>query len=360
MGSLYNVVMSYPLVICLLSASQIRNVQSIDPVELYLKPQYTEEGEYLKDYLIYNDVGEDDQEFLPRSLHVAFKIITTDYSLTNVATGSAEYQNIKDNATAAIEKTFDFNIKQLKVVNIRKYKKDNEGLIFGFIRLHNEEDTKAVESLMKEHFLNGSIGGLSVSDGFCSSLREVEHNSVIHISIQFWNEPWLYGLEDETSDARRDTTDNMLHLIQPRFRMIFGEHYYRTVIADLQRTPDSMVVHAYVLLDPDKDNLYHSYTVWFSSEGHVKFGRWILFPANIHVERAQLVPNRYWSYLSDRTYFAPMAFSSKDPLITITLPTFCVGMSVIVVVVGTLSLYHYLAYVRGRDKLKLSSPQTNT
>ena len=38
--------------------------------------------------------------------------------------------------------------------------------------------------------------------GFCSSLREVEHNSVIHISIQFWNEPWLYGLEDEKSDAR--------------------------------------------------------------------------------------------------------------------------------------------------------------
>ena len=55
----------------------------------------------------------------------------------------------------------------------------------------------------------------------------------------------------------------MLHLIQPRFRMIFGEHYYRTVIADLQRTPDSMVVHAYILLDPDKDNLYHSYTVWW-------------------------------------------------------------------------------------------------
>ena len=44
-----------------------------------------------------------------------------------------------------------------------KYKKDV--LIFGFIRLHNEEDTKAVESLMKEYFLNGSIGDLSVSHG---------------------------------------------------------------------------------------------------------------------------------------------------------------------------------------------------
>ena len=185
----------------------------------------------------------------------------------------------------------------------------------------------------------------------------------------------------------------MLHLIQPRFRMIFGEHYYRTVIADLQRTPDSMVVHAYVLLDPDKDNLYHSYTVWwdfsqsfhwtvslshsllssrFSSEGHVKFGKWILFPANIHVERSQLVPNRfyfnphsgisqltsghsrYWKYLSDRSYFAPMAFSTSDPLITITLPAFFAVMSVILLVVGILSVGHYLAYIRGGEKLTLS------
>ena len=101
-----------------------------------------------------------------------------------------------------------------------KYKKDV--LIFGFIRLHNEEDTKAVESLMKEYFLNGSIGELTVSHGimatvgltqrtdcilsagFCSSLREVEYNSVIHISIQFWNEPWFYGMEDENSDIRSD------------------------------------------------------------------------------------------------------------------------------------------------------------
>ena len=51
---------------------------------------------------------------------------------------------------------------------------------------------------------------------------------------------------------------------------------------------------------------------------------------------------------------APKAFSTSDPLITITLPTFCAGMSVIVVVVGTLSIYHYLGYSRGGEKLKLS------
>ena len=86
-------------------------------------------------------------------------------------------------------------------------------------------------------------------------------------------------------------TDVFLHLIQPKFRSIFGEHYYRyfcriveiflyifslvsskscvaankskikmlrTVISSLYCTSsdDSMVVQAYVLLDPNKENLY--------------------------------------------------------------------------------------------------------
>ena len=100
--SLYNVVMTQPLLaICLLSASQIGNVQSIDPIELYLKRQYTQEGEYIKEYLHYNDVGEEEQKLLPGSLHVAFKIITTDYNLTEVARSSAEYESIKNNATTS-------------------------------------------------------------------------------------------------------------------------------------------------------------------------------------------------------------------------------------------------------------------
>ena len=108
------------LAICLLSAWQIGNVLSIDPIELYLKPQYTQEGEYIKEYLHYNDVGEQEQKLLPGSLHIAFKIITTDYNLTEVARSSAEYESIKTNATNSIESTFDFvNIKQLKVLDIR-------------------------------------------------------------------------------------------------------------------------------------------------------------------------------------------------------------------------------------------------
>ena len=185
----------------------------------------------------------------------------------------------------------------------------------------------------------------------------------------------------------------MLHLIQPRFRMIFGEHYYRTVIADLQRTPDSMVVHAYVLLDPDKDNLYHSYTVWWgggwfpggslnynccppgfplkamsSLDGgfcsRQMFTSRDLSWFQIGFTLTLIIPNiyytgtsrysRYWKYLSDRSYFAPMAFSTSNPLVSITLPAFCAVVSVIVLVVGTLSFAHYLAYIKGGEKLKIS------
>ena len=74
-------------------------------------------------------------------------------------------------------------------------------------------------------------------------MRGVELDTVIHISIQFWKEPWPYGMENEKTEIRsfkkgnqageisfffrRNTTDIMLHLIQPRFKNIFGEHYYR-------------------------------------------------------------------------------------------------------------------------------------
>ena len=92
----------------------------------------------------------------------------------------------------------------------------------------------------------------------------------------------------------------------------------RTVISSLYCTSsdDSMVVQAYVLLDPNKENLYFrqellpkietkafskkcsekitkvfltffpiSTTPWFSNEGWVKFGRWVLFPSNVAVSK---------------------------------------------------------------------------
>ena len=78
------------------------------------------------------------------------------------------------------------------------------------------------------------------------NMRGVEHDTVIHLSIQFWKEPWPFGMENEKTEIRsisnrrrpimknllcffrRNTTDIMLHLIQPRFKNIFGEHYYRS------------------------------------------------------------------------------------------------------------------------------------
>ena len=48
------------------------------------------------------------------------------------------------------------------------------------------------------------INNIILVIGFCSALREVEYNSVIHISLQFWNEPWPYGMDDENTDIRQD------------------------------------------------------------------------------------------------------------------------------------------------------------
>lgn len=144
----------------------------------------------------------------------------------------------------------------------------------------------------------------------------------------------------------------MLHLIQPRFKSIFGEHYYRTVISDFQKTPDSMIVHAYVLLDPDKDNLYHSYTVWFSSEGYVHFGRWILFPSNVNAERAVVVPEKFWKYLSDRSYFAPMAFKKGNPIVTTTIPAFFIGSLGIILILTSMTFCNKLSFRDPESKLK--------
>ena len=34
------------------------------------------------------------------------------------------------------------------------------------------------------------------------NMRGVEHDTVIHISIQFWKEPWPFGMENEKSEIR--------------------------------------------------------------------------------------------------------------------------------------------------------------
>ena len=58
---------------------------ALGDTNFYLKPKYTAEGEFLLDYLKYNDVLEEEQELLPRKLHTAFKIITgNNFNITKV------------------------------------------------------------------------------------------------------------------------------------------------------------------------------------------------------------------------------------------------------------------------------------
>ena len=38
--------------------------------------------------------------------------------------------------------------------------------------------------------------------GFVKNMKGVEKETVIHISIQFWKEPWPYGMDNEETEIR--------------------------------------------------------------------------------------------------------------------------------------------------------------
>ena len=56
----------------------------MENTNLYLKPKYTEEGEFLLDHLRYNDVLKAEQALLPSSLHTVFKLVLKDASVGQV------------------------------------------------------------------------------------------------------------------------------------------------------------------------------------------------------------------------------------------------------------------------------------
>ncbi|XP_023349371.1 uncharacterized protein LOC111718104 [Eurytemora carolleeae] len=162
-------------------------------------------------------------------------------------------------------------------------------------------------------------------------------------------------MNDERSDHRMNLTDVFLHLIQPKFKNVFGEHYYRTVISHLDKTTESIIVISHILLDPDQENLYHATKIWYSELGYVTFGRWKLFPSNLEVTRSRVVPIRYYPFLSDRSYLAPQApeFQNVSPILTITLPSAIVVFCCIIIVVGTLVFMHWFAFEKDSDRYKI-------
>ena len=64
-----------------------------------------------------SDVSEDEQKFLPRSLHLAFKLISPDYNLTDISQSS--YQSAREQVASTIENALDFKIKQILIIHIR-------------------------------------------------------------------------------------------------------------------------------------------------------------------------------------------------------------------------------------------------
>ena len=42
-------------------------------------------------------------------------------------------------------------------------------------------------------------------------MKSVEKDSVIHLSLQLWNEPWPYGMENEKTELRWDTNSSFIN-----------------------------------------------------------------------------------------------------------------------------------------------------
>ena len=45
-------------------------------------------------------------------------------------------------------------------------------------------------------------GSRATCPGFAVNTRGVERDSVMHVSIQFWHEPWPYGMDNEKTEIR--------------------------------------------------------------------------------------------------------------------------------------------------------------
>jgi len=336
------------------------------------KIRYTEEGEYLSDHLHISGISQEEQHLLPTTISTAFKLVLAGFNFTAGNTmhdpEGEEYSEAAEAVLAAVNLTVGLPIKRLQVVSITEYrgagllgKGVGRPVVFGFFQLENALVGKLAEEVLddlKRNLTDKMLPDLPLLHGFAmNTLGVMEKDTVVHLAIQLWQEKCPYGLEDKNTNLGRNMTDVFLHLIQPKFRSIFGEHYYRTVISSMYCTSsdDSMVVQAYVLLDPSKENLYFSSTPWFSNEGWVKFGRWLLFPSNILVELGVLVPAQIHPYLSDRSYLAPLApeFDQKGLFLSMTVPAILVLMGVIVSLILAFSLAHWLAYHNTVNKDKL-------
>ena len=179
------------------------------------------EGEEIEE----SEPEEEEQEKLPlHSIHTAFKFVTADFNFSRYPENE---KNISDGLSEAIAEATEFSVKETKLISVRQYKEGESVVIFGYSRLEDESKAAMFEVELKNGLETGKIGKFTLSRGciYCkhyrnvhkrnclyvhiyifkgvvTNMRGVEANSVIHISIQFWNEPWIYGMDNEKTEIR--------------------------------------------------------------------------------------------------------------------------------------------------------------
>ena len=107
-------------------------------------------------------------------------------------------------------------LKIIGFINFRSYKspRNNETVIFGYILLEEGADAELFKdefeylifdklTIIRGKYYN-NIWVVSIMNfiGFVKNMKGVEKETVIHISIQFWKEPWPYGMDNEETEIR--------------------------------------------------------------------------------------------------------------------------------------------------------------
>ena len=122
----------------------------------------------------------------------------------------------------------------VQLLIFRKYKDTEYSIVFGYIQLDDASKASELEQTIKDHIEQHSFGDLHIiwgknqfkilkktdfeaflgiiwktkfiyiqcALGFALNMKSVEKDSVIHLSLQLWNEPWPYGMENEKTELR--------------------------------------------------------------------------------------------------------------------------------------------------------------
>ncbi|TRY68729.1 hypothetical protein TCAL_10746, partial [Tigriopus californicus] len=187
------------------------------------------------------------------------------------------------------------------------------------------DNEKARKNILRA-ISQGQFGHLPIWNGTAEVYQQlVEKNTVFDVTVQLYDQPFVAGMDLRESQTFLNMSDQMHQMLGTRFKNVFGEHFFRMTIVGFYPSLQSTVIRAYVLLDPDPENIYYASIAWYDIKGYVYLGKFPLLPQNIKIAESRLVLKEFYHFLN--------------------------GLAVLLVVFfGIFRACHYVAYERNQKK----------